>query len=103
MELGAEGYTVETAVNGEDAIKKIKKEKYDLILCDIKMPKGSGIKVLKTAKKVEPEIPVIMMTGYGNEENYNASMFAGAAGFISKPFHIDEVLAAVEKAVKKVF
>ena len=101
MELGMHGYTVTTAVNGQEAIEKLKKDRYEILICDIKMPKATGIQVLKEAKKNDPDIQVIMMTGYGEESNYNDSIHFGAIGFISKPFHIDEVLSAVEKAVKK--
>ena len=100
MELGLQGYTVETVKNGQEAIDRIKKEKFDLLLCDIKMPKANGIQVLKEARKNNPDMPVIMMTGYGEEANYNDSMRLGACGFISKPFHIDEVVASVEKVIK---
>ncbi|OGF47478.1 MAG: hypothetical protein A2452_03080 [Candidatus Firestonebacteria bacterium RIFOXYC2_FULL_39_67] len=100
LELGLQGYSVSTAVNGQEAIEKIKKEKFDILLCDIRMPKATGIQVLKESKKHNPDIKVIMMTGYGEESNYNDSMRFGASGFISKPFHIDEVIASVEKAYK---
>ena len=99
LELGLQGYVIETVTNGQEAIDKIKKEKFDLVLCDIKMPKATGIQVLKEARKYNPDMRVIMMTGYGEEANYNDSMRFGASGFISKPFHIDEVVASVEKAI----
>ena len=99
LELGLQGYAIETVTNGQEAIDKIKKEKFDLVLCDIKMPKATGIQVLKEARKYNPDMRVIMMTGYGEEANYNDSMRFGASGFISKPFHIDEVVASVEKAI----
>ncbi|MFH1075045.1 MAG: response regulator [Candidatus Firestonebacteria bacterium] len=101
LELGLQGYFVATALNGQEAIEKIKKEKFDIVLCDIKMPKVTGIQVLKESKKHNPDIPVIIMTGYGEEANYNDSIRFGASGFISKPFHIDEVIASVEKAFRK--
>jgi len=100
LELGLKGYAVTTAVDGEEAVEQLKKEKFDLLLCDIRMSKAGGIHVLKEAKKYSPTTAVLMMTGYGEELAYKESRRFGAIGFISKPFHIDEVVSAVEKAVK---
>ena len=59
---------VEEAENGLDGIEKIKDNDYDLVLCDIKMPKMDGVEVLEKAKKIKPEIPFVMISGHGDLE-----------------------------------
>ncbi|MCX5776694.1 MAG: response regulator [Candidatus Firestonebacteria bacterium] len=98
--LESKNYNITTAANGQEAIGKIKKETFDLILCDIKMPGVGGIEVLKEAKNRNPDTRVIMITGYGEDAAYIDSKRFGATGFINKPFNIDEVVASVEKALK---
>jgi len=66
--LGNEGYKVEEATDGEDALKKFSATTYDLVLCDIKMPKLDGIEFLQKATEINPDVPVIMISGHGNIE-----------------------------------
>jgi signal transduction histidine kinase/CheY-like chemotaxis protein len=100
-ELGIQGYTVITAKDGEDALKKIKEENYQLVISDVKMPKMDGVKTLEEIKKVRPDTEVIMATGYGTIETAVASMKKGAYDFIQKPFNIEEILLLIEKALEK--
>lgn len=101
-ELGRQGYSVNSAPNGEEGIQHFKKNKCHLVISDIKMPKKDGIQVLEEVKKNDPETEVIMITGFGTIEVAVDAMRKGAYDFIQKPFNIDELIALVEKAVEKV-
>ena len=89
------------AEDGLIALNKIKKENYDLILCDIKMPKMDGIEVLEFTKKIKPEIPVIMISGHGDLDTAVASMRKGAYDYISKPPDLNRLLNTVRNAIDK--
>ena len=90
------GYKIEIAVNGQEALDKLKDSKYDLILLDIKMHIMNGIQVLKEMRKIEDETRVIMMTAYGTIENAVESMKLGAVDFISKPFTLDDLKTVID-------
>ena len=89
------------AEDGLIALNKIKKENYDLILCDIKMPKMDGIEVLEFTKKIKPEIPIIMISGHGDLDTAVASMRKGAYDYISKPPDLNRLLNTVRNAIDK--
>lgn len=100
-ELGSRGYKAATAVNGEDALEKIKKEKFHLVISDVKMPRMGGLEMLEAVKKLDPGIEVIMSTGYGTIETAVTAMKMGAYDFVQKPFDLDEIFAAIEKALER--
>lgn len=100
-ELGMQGYTVVTAPNGYDGVELVKKEPFQLILTDIKMPKMDGLEVLDNVKKIDPDIEVIMITGYGTINTAVAAIKKGAYDFVQKPFNLDEILSLIEKALEK--
>ncbi|HAH31447.1 MAG TPA: hypothetical protein DCL44_03930 [Elusimicrobia bacterium] len=100
-ELCSHDYQVVTAVNGEEALEKVGKEKFDLVISDIKMPRMGGLEMLDAIKKVNPDIEVIMSTGYGTIETAVSAMKKGAYDFVQKPFNLDEILAIIEKALEK--
>ncbi|OGF47457.1 MAG: hypothetical protein A2452_02950 [Candidatus Firestonebacteria bacterium RIFOXYC2_FULL_39_67] len=99
--LETNGYRTKTAKNGTDAIKKIKQESFNVVICDINMPKLSGFDVLKQVRLIDSSIKIIMMTANGNEYYYNQCMSMGASGFIGKPFDMQEMLAAIEYSTGK--
>ncbi|MCI0329445.1 MAG: GAF domain-containing protein [candidate division Zixibacteria bacterium] len=99
--LGREGYSIETATNGEAAIAKIAATSYDLILSDIKMPKADGMTVLKRARQADPEALVVLMTGYASLESAIAAVSSGAYEYIMKPVEIEELKRLVKRAVDK--
>ncbi len=101
--LQKEGYAVETVKNGEEAIERIKNSEYDLIVCDVMMPKGNGMEVLKSSKKVNPLTPVIMITAFASTESAVEAMKMGAYDYITKPFQVDEIKLIVSKALEKVY
>ena len=78
-------YVITEAVDGLEGIELIKKEDYDLVLCDIKMPKMDGVEVLEAIKKIKPEIPVVMISGHGDLDTAVNTMRLGAFDYISKP------------------
>lgn len=100
-ELASHNYRVVTAVNGADALEKIRKEKFQLVISDIKMPRMDGMEMLEAIKKIDPDVEVIMSTGFGTIETAVSAMKKGAYDFIQKPFNLDEILALIEKALEK--
>ncbi len=94
-------YQVEEAVDGLDGIEKIKKEDYDLVLCDIKMPKMDGVEVLEAAKKTKPEIPIVMISGHGDLDTAVNTMRMGAFDYISKPPDLNRLLNTVRNALDR--
>ncbi len=100
-ELGKQGYSVVTAENGIEGIEKVKKERFDIAIVDIKMPEMDGITVLENIKKIDSDIEVIMSTGYGTMETAIESMRRGACDYITKPYNVEVITIVVEKAVEK--
>ena len=92
-------YQVEEAEDGLVGIEKIKKEDYDLVLCDIKMPKMDGVEVLEAAKKIKPEIPIVMISGHGDLDTAVNTMRLGAFDYISKPPDLNRLLNTVRIAL----
>jgi DNA-binding NtrC family response regulator len=90
------GYEQGIAVNGQEALDKLKDSKYDLVLLDIKMPVMDGIQVLKEVRRLEDKTNVIMMTAYGTIENAVESMKLGAVDFISKPFTLENLKTMID-------
>ncbi len=95
--LKSEGYRTVIARDGLEGIKKIREERIDLVLTDLKLPKKDGIEVLKAAKEENKLIPVIVMTAYGSVETAVLAMKEGAFDFITKPFDENELLNVIEK------
>ena len=93
-------FDVKEAVDGKEGLSFIKKENFDLILCDIKMPKMDGIEVLQEAKKIKFSSPFIMLTGHGNIDTAVEAMKLGAYDFISKPPDLNRLLTAVRHALE---
>lgn len=94
-----EAYQVAEAADGEDGLNKIKAEDFDLVICDIKMPKLDGEEVLEAAKKLKPEIPFIMISGHGDLETAVNTMRLGAFDYISKPPDLNRLLTTVRNAL----
>ncbi|MDT0678166.1 sigma-54-dependent transcriptional regulator [Autumnicola musiva] len=94
-------YSVEEASDGLEGMEKIKDEDYDLVLCDIKMPKMDGVEVLESIRKVKPEIPVIMISGHGDLDTAVNTMKMGAFDYISKPPDLNRLLNTVRNALDR--
>jgi DNA-binding NtrC family response regulator len=96
--LEYESFEVDEAEDGLQGLKKLEKENYDLIFCDIKMPKMDGIEVLEKLKEKEIEAPVIIITGHGSVETAVEALKKGAYDFIQKPLDLNRVLVTVRNA-----
>lgn len=94
-------YKVEEAEDGQQGLEKIKNDDYDLVLCDIKMPKMDGVEVLEAVKKIKPEIPMVMISGHGDLETAINTMRLGAFDYISKPPDLNRLLNTVRNALDK--
>ncbi|WP_276381467.1 sigma-54 dependent transcriptional regulator [Flavobacterium sp. H4147] len=96
-----DSYQVDEAEDGVVGLEKIKNNDYDLVLCDIKMPKMDGVEVLEEVKKVKPEIPMVMISGHGDMETAIQTMRLGAFDYISKPPDLNRLLNTVRNALDK--
>ncbi|MEX2116547.1 MAG: response regulator [Bacteroidota bacterium] len=98
-ELEGEGYQVNTAADGDEAIKIIGTQQFHLILLDIKMPNVDGFEVLKFVKQHQPATKVIMLTGFADLKNAIESKKLGAEDFVSKPYDLVDLLTTVERVL----
>ncbi|MCF7569572.1 sigma-54 dependent transcriptional regulator [Sabulilitoribacter arenilitoris] len=94
-------YQVEEAEDGLVGIEKIKNDDFDLVLCDIKMPKMDGVEVLEAVKKIKPEIPMVMISGHGDLDTAVNTMRLGAFDYISKPPDLNRLLNTVRNALDR--
>jgi len=97
--LLAQEYEVDAAENGVRALEYLANETYDVVLTDLKMPKVTGMDVLKKAVEKHPDCKVIVMTAYGTVENAVEAMKIGAFDYVTKPFSVDEILINVKRAI----
>ena len=97
----SDSYVVEEAENGLEGIEKFKDNDYDLVLCDIKMPKMDGVEVLEKAKKIKPEITFVMISGHGDLDTAVNTMRLGAYDYISKPPDLNRLLNTVRNALDR--
>lgn len=100
-ELKGEGYEVDTASDGDEAISIVQNKKFDLLLLDIKMPKVDGFEVLKFVKKGFPSVKVIMLTGFADLKNAIESKKLGAEDFVSKPYDLVDLLTTIERVLSE--
>lgn len=99
--LSFEGYKIEEAADGEEGLKRFSEKNVDLVLCDIKMPKLDGIEFLERAKEINPDIPIIMISGHGNIDTAVEAVKKGAFDFISKPPDLNRLLITLRNATEK--
>ena len=97
----SDAYLVDEAEDGLQGLEKIKATDYDLVLCDIKMPKMDGVELLEAVKKIKPEIPMVMISGHGDMETAIQTMRLGAFDYISKPPDLNRLLNTVRNALDK--
>ncbi len=101
-ELQEENRLVKTAANGLEALELLKKEDFDLLITDLKMPQMGGIELLKEAKKLRPEILVIVITGYASLETAILALKEGAYDYIRKPFSLEELKVSINNACTRI-
>lgn len=97
--LTREGYGVETAANGKEAIDVIKHKSFDLVITDMRMPLMDGFEVLREIKKMDDSVGVIMITAYGEVESYLEAMNLGAFEYINKPVRVNELKRVITKVL----
>src|SRR6202042_3901113 len=98
---GRPNYSGEEAPDGNAAIDKIRARRYLLVLTDLKLPGSSGLDVLREARRVEPTLPVILVTAYGSVEEAVTAMKEGAFDFIQKPVDLDHLKLLLDRATKQ--
>jgi len=99
--LSYEGYKMDEAGDGEEALKKFREKAYDVVLCDIKMPKMDGIEFLERAREANPDVPIIMISGHGTIETAVEAVKKGAYDYISKPPDLNRLLITIRNAMDK--
>jgi DNA-binding NtrC family response regulator len=99
--LSTEGYEVSLADSGEKAVKLMQIQPADLILVDLKMPGIDGIETLKQIKKIAPDSLAIIMTGYPTIESSIEALRQGAYDYVVKPFKLNDLKSAIEKALRE--
>ncbi|MCX6583259.1 MAG: sigma-54 dependent transcriptional regulator [Candidatus Aminicenantes bacterium] len=99
--LKKSGFQVTCTESGKTSLEKLKKESFDLIISDIKMPDIDGIELLKKIKTISPEIPVIMITAFASANDAVEAMKLGAEDYVTKPFSLDELKIIIDRAIYK--
>ncbi|MEP7107792.1 MAG: sigma-54 dependent transcriptional regulator [Ferruginibacter sp.] len=99
--LSYEGYKIEEAADGEEGLKKFNNTTYDVVLCDIKMPKMDGIEFLEKARLINADVPIIVISGHGNIETAVEAVKKGAFDYISKPPDLNRMLITLRNALDK--
>lgn len=93
--LEERGYSVVTASSGAEALARVKEKRFDIIFLDVRLPDIDGAQLFEQVEDIDPEVAVIMMTGYSEEESVKRAISQGAYTCIYKPFNIDKILALV--------
>ena len=99
--LSFEGYKIEEAADGEEGLKKFREKTWDVVLCDIKMPKIDGLDFLQKAVEINPDVPIIMISGHGNIETAVEAVKKGAYDFIQKPPDLNRMLITIRNAMDR--
>ncbi len=92
-------YDVDTAPDGRTAIERLRLGHYDLLIADLKMPGLDGLSLIREAKRLNAELPVIIITGFSTESSAIEAVNLGVAGYLTKPFRVPQVLAAAARAL----
>jgi CheY-like chemotaxis protein len=92
-------YDVDTAPDGRAAIERLRLGSYDLLIADLKMPGLDGLSLIREAKRLKSDIPVIIITGFSTESSAIEAVNIGVAGYLTKPFRVPQVLAAAARAL----
>jgi DNA-binding NtrC family response regulator len=99
--LQREGYEVVTATSGKEALEKLKENRVDVVLADLKMPEMDGLELLSRIKQMDNQIAVIIMTAYASIETAIEAMRRGAFDYVIKPFKVDEITLVVKRALQE--
>jgi len=99
--LSGLGFEIEEAAGGEQAVCFVRSEHYDAVLLDINLPGLGGIQTCRTMRRLEPQLPILMLTVRDDAEDKIQALDAGADDYITKPFHVGELMARVRAAVRR--
>jgi DNA-binding NtrC family response regulator len=100
--LETEGFEVMTVSGAQEALEKIQKESFDLLLVDVKMPVHDGLFLMREVRKINPDIPIVVMSGYPTPETIADAYKLGASQFIPKPFRPDELMNLICRVQQKI-
>ena len=92
---------VSIALSGSEAIQTLRKKDFDVAVVDLKMEDIDGIEVLKIFKKMDPELPVVMLTGHGSEQAARDGLALGAFDYLTKPCDLEDLLSTISKATER--
>jgi DNA-binding NtrC family response regulator len=98
--LGRRSMRVTTASSGTEGIQRLRDQRFDVAVLDLKMEDMDGIEVLKIFKKIDPHMPVIMLTGHGSEQAAREGLAYGAFDYLTKPCELDDLVAKICRAVE---
>jgi CheY-like chemotaxis protein len=99
FDFNSRGYLVDTVSSGEAALEKAQTEKFDLSLCDFRMPGINGVETLRGLKRLQPDMGVVMVTGYPSPESAEEALRAGAADYVAKPYNLDYLAYVFDQVV----
>lgn len=91
---------VTNAYSGTEAIQALRKEQFDVAVLDLKMDDMDGLEVLRIFKKMDPEMPVIMLTGHGSEQAAREGISSGAFDYLTKPYELEDLILKIQEATK---
>jgi DNA-binding NtrC family response regulator len=97
--VGAEGFDVVKASSGEVAVEAAKRTLFNIAITDLKMPGMSGLETMTVLKRIQPALPVIVITGFASEDTLDECRRLGACGFIRKPFKLDDLFTVIHGAL----
>jgi excisionase family DNA binding protein len=92
-------YEVDSAPDGRAALERIRLRPYDLLMTDLKMPQLDGLSLIREVRRLQPEIPIVIITGYSTEASAIEAINLGVTGYLTKPFRVPKVLAVAAKAL----
>src|SRR4029453_12545045 len=98
--LDEAGFQAKSVEDGINAIEEIKTKTYDLVICDMKLPKMNGMQVMNEIKKISPDIPFIILTAFGDIKNAVDAIKNGAFDYLTKPFNNEEMILNIRKALE---
>ena len=99
--LGYLGHKIAVVYNHDAALDKLNKEDFDIVFLDIVMPDKDGVEILKDIRKVRPNLPVVMMSGFSVDEKKKEALSLGIVTCLQKPFDIDSVLKVMREVLKR--
>ncbi len=99
--ISRRGIDVTTAASGSEAIQTLRRQDFDVAVLDLKMEDMDGIEVLKIFKKMDPNMPVIMLTGHGSEHSASQGKKFGAYDYLTKPYELDDLIQKIKEAIRQ--